>query len=64
MTACASKFSALLLALLPAAAVVAQDAVQPGREAAATIVVYNARDPESRALAGYYAERRGIPDGS
>lgn len=63
MTACASRFSALLLALLPAAAAVAQDAVQPGREAAATIVVYNASDPESRALAGYYAERRGIPDG-
>jgi uncharacterized protein (TIGR03790 family) len=62
MTACASKFSALLLALLPAAATVAQDAVPPVREAAATIVVYNARDPESRALAGYYAERRGIPD--
>jgi hypothetical protein len=46
MTACASKFSALLLALLPAAATVAQDAVPPVREAAATIVVYNARDPE------------------
>ncbi len=63
MMACASKFSVVLLALLPAVSVVAQDAVRPGREAAATIVVYNARDPESRALAGYYAERRGIPDG-
>ncbi|MFM8231630.1 MAG: TIGR03790 family protein [Chthoniobacterales bacterium] len=34
---------------------------RPSREAAATLVVFNTRDPESRALADYYAERRYIP---
>ncbi|MFM8809962.1 MAG: TIGR03790 family protein, partial [Chthoniobacterales bacterium] len=34
---------------------------RPSREAAATLVVFNTRDPESRALADYYAERRDIP---
>ena len=61
MTACVSRFSGLLFALLAAAPAVAQEPVRPVREAAATIVVFNARDPESRALAAYYAERRGIP---
>jgi len=31
------------------------------REAAATLVIFNVRDPDSRALADYYAERRAIP---
>ncbi len=31
-------------------------------EAAATVVLYNREDPESRALAEYYAQRRGIPE--
>ena len=33
----------------------------PGPDAAATVVVFNERDAESIALAGYYAEKRGIP---
>lgn len=36
---------------------------RPSREAAATLVVYNSRDPDSRALAEYYAEKRFIPTG-
>jgi uncharacterized protein (TIGR03790 family) len=33
----------------------------PTREAAATLVVFNNKDSESVGLAGYYAEKRGIP---
>ena len=33
----------------------------PSREAAATVVVYNDKDPDSVALAGLYAKKRGIP---
>lgn len=32
-----------------------------GRDAAATIVLYNTNDPDSKALAQYYADRRGVP---
>lgn len=60
MTACAWKFS-LLAAALASAAQAVDPAASPTREAASTAVVFNARDPESAALAGYYAERRGIP---
>jgi len=62
MTAFVSRFSALLLFAWAAAPTAAQsDAPRPTREAAATLVVFNMRDPESRALADYYAERRLIP---
>jgi uncharacterized protein (TIGR03790 family) len=37
------------------------DAVPPSPEAAATLVVYNANDEDSTLLAGFYAEKRGIP---
>ncbi|MFZ4483698.1 MAG: TIGR03790 family protein [Chthoniobacterales bacterium] len=37
------------------------DPPRPTREAAATLVIFNVLDPESRELANYYAERRGIP---
>ena len=60
MTACALRFSLFLCALL--AAVRAEETgVRTTREAAATTVIFNTRDPESRGLAEYYAERRGIP---
>lgn len=60
MTDCAWKSS--LAALLLAAAVAhCAAAGKPGREAAATLVVFNTRDADSRALADYYAERRAIP---
>lgn len=36
-------------------------AADPSREALATVVLYNRNDEESRALAKYYAEKRGIP---
>ncbi|MEY3481519.1 MAG: hypothetical protein RIQ71_2294 [Verrucomicrobiota bacterium] len=62
MTDCASKFSgfaaALLVAFVPAHAA---ESEVPSREAAATLVVFNTRDPDSRALADYYAGRRNIP---
>jgi hypothetical protein len=60
MTAFALRFSFLLVALV--AAVQAQESgVRTTREAAATAVIFNTRDPESRGLAEYYAERRAIP---
>lgn len=63
MTDCALKFRAAVALLLAAAGsvVVAADEI-PAREAAATLVVFNTRDPESRALAEYYAQRRLVPD--
>lgn len=61
MTACASRFSFLLLALLSATSAAQEDTARQSREARATLVVFNSRDPESRALAEYYAERRLIP---
>jgi uncharacterized protein (TIGR03790 family) len=63
MTACASKFSLLVLAALAVAARGEDGMVRQTREADATLVVFNSRDPESRALAEYYAERRRIPAG-
>ena len=60
MTASVSRFSFLLVVLV--AAVQAQESgVRTTREAAATAVIFNTRDPESRGLAEYYAERRAIP---
>ena len=63
MTVCASKFKLLLLALALVSATGRADdgMVRPTREADATLVVFNTRDPQSRGLAEYYAERRRIP---
>ena len=63
MTDSALKFSAALAAalLLAAAARADESRPRPSREAAATVVIYNSRDPDSRALAGYYADKRYIP---
>lgn len=63
MTACVLKFSfaAVLLAAGSASLLRAETAERPSREAAATLVVFNSRDPESRELAEYYARRRYIP---
>jgi len=64
MTACASKFNVLFIAWALFATEVPADeaAVRQTREADATLVIFNSRDPESRALAEYYAERRRIPE--
>ena len=61
MTACASRFSALLLVLLVAGARADDGPVRQTREARATLVVFNSRDPQSRELAEYYAGHRRIP---
>jgi len=61
MTACAWKFSVGLLGLFACTLHAQSERPRPSREAAATLVVFNTRDPESRALADYYAERRFIP---
>lgn len=64
MTASVSRFSlvsALLAGLLVAAPADPGASPRPTREAAATLVIYNAKDPESKNLAGYYAQRRLIP---
>ncbi|MBU3665641.1 MAG: TIGR03790 family protein [Chthoniobacterales bacterium] len=65
MTACASRFEVLASVAL-ALALQAATAQDPGdarmsREAGATLVVFNSRDPDSRSLAEYYAQRRRIP---
>lgn len=59
MTDCAWKSS--LAALLLAGVAAHGTAAEPGREAAATLVIFNTRDPDSQALADYYAKRRAIP---
>lgn len=74
MTACALKFDpatprplrrkagvalAALLWLMPAVGAADKNPL-PSREAAATLVIYNARDPESKSLADYYAQKRSI----
>ena len=63
MTAYASKFSVVVFALAAALVNVRADdsSVRQTREAVATLVLFNSRDPESRALAEYYAERRRVP---
>jgi uncharacterized protein (TIGR03790 family) len=63
MTACASKFSITLLVVAAffTAARADEPAIRQTREADATLVLFNTRDPESRSLAEYYAERRRIP---
>jgi hypothetical protein len=53
--------SVFLLVALVAAVHAQESGVRTTREAAATAVVFNPRDPESRGLAEYYAERRAIP---
>jgi uncharacterized protein (TIGR03790 family) len=63
MTAYAWKFS-FGIAVLGFASCTLQaqsEKPRPSREAAATLVLFNTRDPESRALAEFYAERRYIP---
>lgn len=52
-----------LLALCIVALVMAHGARGASREALATVVIYNRNDTESRDLAKYYAEKRGIPFG-
>lgn len=63
MTDCASKFSLILLVVAVFCPTVRADqpVVRQTREADATLVLFNTRDPESRALAEYYAERRRVP---
>lgn len=51
---------ALIALLLPGAARADDSATSP--EAAATVVICNRNQPESMALAKYYAKKRGIPD--
>lgn len=58
MTVFASIFRLLAILLVVSAPV----AAALDRHVAATVVVYNANDPESRSLAEYYAGRRGIPN--
>lgn len=59
MTACASRFSRLLIFLLLPLGAAAQ---QPANEAATVAVIYNTADAGSVKLAKYYAERRQIPE--
>ena len=63
MTVCASKFNLTLLvvALFFTAARADEPVIRQTREADATLVLFNTHDPESRALAEYYAERRRVP---
>lgn len=62
MTDCAWRSSVLaVLSLAVCAGARGSENERPSREAAATLVVFNTRDPDSRALADYYAERRHIP---
>jgi uncharacterized protein (TIGR03790 family) len=63
MTVCASKFNLTLLvvAVFFTAARADEPVIRQTREADATLVLFNTRDPESRALAEYYAERRRVP---
>jgi len=51
----------LAVAIFLLASGVTLRAGEPSPEAAATIVLYNASQPESLALAKYYAEKRNIP---
>lgn len=56
----ASFFLMLLLGL--ARGVCATDSTPPPtREATATLVIFNSRDPVSKSLADYYAQKRAIP---
>jgi uncharacterized protein (TIGR03790 family) len=55
---CVLKFKILILAIVMAAG----RAVAASPEANATVVIYNAADPSSVALAKYYAKRREIAD--
>ncbi len=61
MTDCVWKFSFVCALALGSAAPALAERDRPSREAAATLVVFNTLDPESRALAAYYAEKRQIP---
>lgn len=61
MTACIWKFNTVLLLLVGLFGTVTIAEESPSREAEATLVIFNSRDPESKALANYYAECRSIP---
>jgi uncharacterized protein (TIGR03790 family) len=61
MTACIWKFNAVLLLLVGWLGAFTFATESPSREAEATLVIFNTRDPESKTLANYYAERRHIP---
>lgn len=61
MTACVWKFSLVFALALGWASPAWAERSRPSREAAATLVVFNTLDPDSRALATYYAEQRQIP---
>lgn len=61
MTACIWKFKAVLLLLVGWLAPLAFAEEAPSNEAEATLVIFNSRDPDSKTLANYYAERRRIP---
>jgi uncharacterized protein (TIGR03790 family) len=62
MTDCVSRSRLVALVFLAlCAGTQGAETGRPTREAAATLVVYNTADPDSRALADYYAERRQIP---
>jgi len=56
-----SALTAIALLALAGAAFASPAQTPPTPEAAATLVIYNHTDPQSQALAKYYAGRRGIP---
>jgi uncharacterized protein (TIGR03790 family) len=56
-----APLAAVILLVLAGAAFAAPAPTPPTPEAAATLVIYNRTDPQSQALAKYYAGRRGIP---
>ncbi len=58
---CAGLLLALLLAVEAPAQMPKTLGTRPPRDSAATVVLYNNRDPVSKDLASYYAERRRIP---
>jgi uncharacterized protein (TIGR03790 family) len=56
-----AALSAIALLALAGGTFAAPAQTPPTPEAAATLVIYNRTDPQSQALAKYYAGRRGIP---
>lgn len=58
-----AALAAIALLGLAGAGFGSQVQTPPTPEAAATLVIYNRTDPQSQALAKYYASRRGIPAG-
>ncbi len=58
---CASKFRVRLGIAVAVLVSGMLQAATPTRTAAATVVLFNANDPDSKDIAGYYASRRNIP---